>query len=187
MGCPGNPGKLTAQANDEVMFEEADLEVGIFVEYESPRVIEILVSQPDYYDEGENSSSTIESSVYLGIEEARRFAAGLQLAIGAAEAELKRRATTKPRRKKWHPQEREVPTAASDVAERSGETTALNRTSDEKAKQREQAAAQKAARAAEKEAEKRRRTAKLAATKERKRAISETLAELGKPSPRRRK
>jgi hypothetical protein len=93
---------LRSKADDDVAFEEADLDVGVFIEYESPRVIEISISQPDYYDYREESS-TIETSVYIGVEEAKRFAEALQSAIARAEAEMVRRATVKPKRRKPPP------------------------------------------------------------------------------------
>jgi len=93
------PCLILRPASDEgAALEECDIEVGLFVEYETDRVIEISVTQPDDYDHRDHSS-TIESSVYLGVSDAKRFAAALQTAIGRAEAELARRATEKPRRK----------------------------------------------------------------------------------------
>jgi hypothetical protein len=87
-------------------FEEADLCVGVFIEYESPRVIEISTSQPDDYDHRQESA-TIESSVYISVDEAKRFAVALQQAIERAEAEIARRAlvdaTRKRRRTKARP------------------------------------------------------------------------------------
>lgn len=88
---------LRTSSDNGAAFEEADLDVGVFVEYESDRVIEISVSQPDDYDH-RGESSVIESSVYIGVDEAKRFATALQKSIERAERELTRRKTAKPRR-----------------------------------------------------------------------------------------
>lgn len=78
-------------SDDGDAFEEADLEVGVFVEYESERVIEILVSKPDDY-EHRDGSSTVETSIYIGLAEAKRFIRAFETAIERGEAEIARRA-----------------------------------------------------------------------------------------------
>jgi hypothetical protein len=90
---------LRADSNDSITFEEGQFEVGVFVDYESDRVIELSVVQPDFYDDPE-SSSTIETSVYLDVAEAKKLAHGLQAAIERAEAEIARRAAAKPRKQR---------------------------------------------------------------------------------------
>lgn len=88
----------TTPENDDA-FEEARLEVGVFVDYASSRVIEVSVAIPDDYDHPD-SSATVESSVYIGVDDAKRFAKALRTAIDRAESELARRATLKPGKKK---------------------------------------------------------------------------------------
>jgi hypothetical protein len=91
------PCSILRYVNDEDAFEEADLQVGVFVEYASPRVIEISVLIPDDYDCRDDGGGTYDSSVYVSVEDAKRFAAALQTAIERAETEIARRATAKPR------------------------------------------------------------------------------------------
>lgn len=89
---------LRTTPEDDDAFEEGLLEVGVFVDYASPRVIEITVAVPDDYDDP-HASTTVESSVYIGVDEAKRFAKALQTAIGRAESELVRRSKLKPTKK----------------------------------------------------------------------------------------
>jgi len=89
---------LRTTPEDDDAFEEGLLEVGVFVDYASPRVIEVSVAVPDDYDDP-HASSTFESSVYIGVDDAKRFAKALQTAIGRAESELARRAKLKPKKK----------------------------------------------------------------------------------------
>lgn len=107
---------LRSKPDDDLSFEEADLDVSVFIEYESPRVIEISICQPDYYDRREDSSSTIETSVYIGVEEAKRFAEALTSAITRAEAEMVRRASVKPKRRKPPPAAKSESTKRPDDA-----------------------------------------------------------------------
>ena len=81
---------LRTTPDDDDAFEEAMLQVGVFVDYASPRVIEISVSIPDDWDYPDDSAS-IESSVYVGIDEAKRLVKALQTTIGRAEEEIARR------------------------------------------------------------------------------------------------
>jgi hypothetical protein len=108
---------LRTQRDDSAMFEEAQFEVGVFVEYDTDRVVELSVVQPDDYDHPD-SSSTIETSVYLSVTDAKKFAQGLQTAIEHAEAEITRRATAKPRRRR---RTRE-PVESEDVPSSIGDT-----------------------------------------------------------------
>jgi len=96
---------LRGGTDDTFTFEDADLEVGVFIEYESPRVIEISISQPDDYDHREESGR-IDRTVYIGVDDARRFAVALQKAIEGAEAEIARRALVDLTRKKRRPRAR---------------------------------------------------------------------------------
>lgn len=93
---------LRTTPDDAEAFEEARLEVGVFVDYASPRVIQISVSVPDDYDHPD-SNATLDASVYIGIAEAKRFAGALQTAIARAEAELTRRTTLWPKRESTPP------------------------------------------------------------------------------------
>lgn len=93
---------------DDDVFEEADLDVGVFTEYESDKLVEINLSQPDDYER--RNGAQIERSVYLSVSDAKQFAKGLQEAIEYAEKELTRRATRKPRPKK-RPREERAPKA----------------------------------------------------------------------------
>jgi len=96
---------LRSGTDDTCTFEDADLEVGVFIEYESPRVIEISISQPDDYDH-RDESGMIDRTVYIGVDDAKRFAVALQKAIEGAEAELARRALVDSTRKKKRPRAR---------------------------------------------------------------------------------
>lgn len=89
---------LRTAPNDTDAFEEARIEAGIIVDYESPRVVEISVAIPDDYDHPDGGA-LIESSVYLAVEDAKAFVKSLQTAIKRGEAELARRAAAKPRKK----------------------------------------------------------------------------------------
>jgi len=86
---------LRTTPDDDDAFEEAKLEVGVFVEYASPRVIEISVSIPDDWDYPDDSAS-IESSVYVGVEDAKRFMKALQTSIERAEKGIARRKRMPP-------------------------------------------------------------------------------------------
>jgi hypothetical protein len=92
------PCSILRAPDDGDAFEEAQLGVGVFVEYESPRVIEISVSIPD--DDHPESSANIESSVYIGVDDAKRFSKALETAIKRAESEVARRAKLKTRKKR---------------------------------------------------------------------------------------
>jgi hypothetical protein len=85
-----------SSSDDGVSFEECEIDVGLCVQFENDRVIEINVVQPDFYDD-RNGSSTIEQSVYIGIDDARKLAKGLETAIERADRELARRKATLPR------------------------------------------------------------------------------------------
>ena len=88
------PCSILRSVSEGDMFEEADLQVGTSVEYESERLIEISISQPDDYDNRE-SSSLVDRSVYIGITDAKKFADALQKSTAKAERELVRRAAKK--------------------------------------------------------------------------------------------
>ncbi len=88
---------LRTSSDEGAAFEEADIEIGVFVEYETERLIEISLSQPDEYDH-RDGSSTIERSAYVGVAEAKKLATALQKSIEHAERELIRRKTSKPRK-----------------------------------------------------------------------------------------
>src|SRR5579859_3638391 len=87
---------LRTTPDDDDAFEESTLQVGVFVEYASPRVIEISVSIPDDYDYPDESA-TIESSVYIGVEDAKRLMKALQTSVERAEQEIARRKGMPPR------------------------------------------------------------------------------------------
>jgi hypothetical protein len=152
-------------------FEDADLEVGLWIQYTSPRVIEITVAIPDDY-ENRDSSRTLESSVYLGVAEAKRFAAALQTAIERGEAEIARRAIAdaKPRKKGTAPEQE--PAASSPTPVRRAVTA--------ETAPKPGAAARAAATAAkaERAAEKRRRVEQ--------RALEATMKELAGKTRRRK-
>jgi hypothetical protein len=114
-------------------FEEADLEVGVFIEYESPRVIEISISQPDDYDHREESAR-IESTVHFGVDEAKRFAVALQQAIERAEAEIARRALVDATRKKRRPKARPYADPAAKQAKKDAAAKLAAARAQEKAK-----------------------------------------------------
>jgi hypothetical protein len=73
------------------LFEEARLEVGASVEYETDRLVEVLVQQPDDYDHPDDSSQEA-LAVYLSVDAARTLADGLAKAVIRVEKELTRRA-----------------------------------------------------------------------------------------------
>jgi hypothetical protein len=81
------------------VFEDAFLDVGVNVQYENERLVEINVVLPHDYEEPE-SNATIESTVYIGVAEARVILTGLQTAITRAEKELARRAAKSERNEK---------------------------------------------------------------------------------------
>ena len=148
------PCSILRSPDDGDAFEEAKLGVGVFVEYESPRVIEISVSIPDDYDHPE-SSANIESSVYIGVDDAKRFAKALETAIKRAESEVARRAKLKTRKKR-----------AGRAASASEEKQGGARGAAAKAEAGADAAKRKEARAAEKK------------RKDEQRALDATLKEL---------
>lgn len=86
----GVPCSILRNEDDEDMFEEAELEVGVFVEYASPRLVEISVMVPNDY-ENRDGGGTIDSSVYVSVDDAKRFARALQTAIDRAEKEIEGR------------------------------------------------------------------------------------------------
>lgn len=98
---------LHPDENEDDTFEEANLTAGVFVEYASPRVIEVSVEIPRDYDD-RDSGGTIETSVYLGVDEAKRFARALATAIARGEAELARRASARRSPAKPHKQKKSV-------------------------------------------------------------------------------
>ena len=171
---------LRTTPDEEDTFEEARLEVGVLVEYASPRVIEISVSIPDDYDHP-HSSATIESSVYIGIDDAKRFAMALQTAIGRADAEIARRATLKPRRKKPARDNAGAPSKKRTA----GAGTAVLRHSASKVPKSPGAVARAAA-AADAAKRKEERAAEKKRTLEQ-RALEATLKELRGPQERGRK
>ena len=90
---------LRGTPDNEDVFEDAFLDVGVNVQYENERLIEINVVLPHDYEEPE-SNAAIESTVYIGIAEAKVILAGLQTAITRAEKELARRAAKNERNEK---------------------------------------------------------------------------------------
>jgi hypothetical protein len=93
-------GIRRASSDEGEMFEEAELNVGVFVDYEGERLVEIAVLQPDEY-QGDSAGSGLEDlAVYLSPEDAKKFAEGLQKAVERAEAEVARRRAQKARKKK---------------------------------------------------------------------------------------
>lgn len=79
--------------DQEVAFEEAEVEVGVHLEYETDRLIEINLAQNDEYQGEESGTGTVALSLYVSPAEARRFAVGLHKAIEKADAVAARRAT----------------------------------------------------------------------------------------------
>ncbi len=173
---------LRASTDSDHAFEEARLEVGVFVQYASPRVIEISVSIPDDYD-NPASSSVVESSVYVGVEEAKRLAKALQAAIGRAESELARRAKLTPRANvssrddaKMTKAQQAVPKGS--VPKKSNTSSAMSAMSASaiaRAAAKTDAAEQREKRMAERAAEKKRKLEE--------RALEATLKELGSGNP----
>lgn len=100
---------LRTEGDDDV-FEEADLDVGVWTEFESDKLIEINLTQPDDYDH--RDSSQIERSVYISVSDAKQFAKSLLEAIEYADKEIARRATAKP---KPRPRPREEKRTTKDV------------------------------------------------------------------------
>lgn len=78
------------------MFEEAEIEVATSVTYESARVVEIDITQPDDYDEPD-SAREIALSAYLTISEAKALVESLGKAIAKGQEEIARRAAKKVR------------------------------------------------------------------------------------------
>lgn len=88
---------LRPTSDNEDVFEEAMLDVGVNLQYENERVIEVNLMLPHNYDEPEGGA-TIESSFYINIAEAKAVVSGLQDAVSRAEKELARRAAKGERR-----------------------------------------------------------------------------------------
>ncbi len=86
--------------DQDEMFEEGELDVGIHVDYDTDRLIEINISQIDEYQGESNGSSVCERSVYISAADAKSLVAGLQKAIERAEAEAVVRANRKVREAK---------------------------------------------------------------------------------------
>ena len=86
--------------DEEEMFEDGELDVGIHVDYDTDRLIEINVSQIDQYQGESHGASTCELSVYISPTDAKNFVAGLQEAIERAEKEAALRVTKKAHRAK---------------------------------------------------------------------------------------
>jgi len=80
------------------VFEEAELSVMVHAEYDTDRLIEIDIMQPDDYRGESAGSSLCDRCVYVSAKDARVSVAGLEKAIAKAEAEEKRRAVIKARR-----------------------------------------------------------------------------------------
>ena len=92
-------GILRSTEDGADVFEEAEIDPAMSVEYEGERLVEINVTQPNDYDH-EYSSASVALSLYLSPSEAKIFAAALQEAIVAAEKETSRRAAQKVRHEK---------------------------------------------------------------------------------------
>lgn len=97
---PSRCGILRSTEDGADMFEEAEIDPTLSVQYEGDRLVEINVTQPHDYDDDEAGGASIELSVYLTAAEAKALAASLQQAITAAEREAARRVVEDARRKK---------------------------------------------------------------------------------------
>ena len=86
--------------DEDEMFEEGEIDVGVHVDYDHDRLIEINISQIDEYQGESNGAAVCERSVYLSPADAKSFLAGLQEAIDRAEKEAVLRVTEKARRAK---------------------------------------------------------------------------------------
>lgn len=169
---------LRATPDDDDAFEESTLEAGVFVEYASPRVIEISVSIPDDYDYPDESAS-IESTVFLSVDDAKRFMKVLQTSIERAEKEIARRkrmSQLKPRR-----------TGGKEDQEKGAKGTGTLRRVPLAPSKDPVALARAAARAEAKVEAARRREERAVEKKQaaERRALESTLAELGASRPRR--
>jgi ribosomal protein S19E (S16A) len=83
--------------DEEEMFEEGEIDVGVHVDYDTDRLIEINISQIDEYQGESNGSSVCERSVYISATDARTLLEGLQKAIAGAEEESARRVARRAR------------------------------------------------------------------------------------------
>lgn len=96
--CQAVPCSIWRYTKDEEeMFEDGELDVGIHVDYDTDRLIEINVSQIDEYQGESNGAATCELSVYISPTDARSFLAGLREAIERAEDEAAKRAAKQAR------------------------------------------------------------------------------------------
>ena len=86
--------------DEEVVLEEAEIDVALHVDYEGDRLIEINVNQPDEYQGDRSGSAETAMSLYITAADAKRLAAGLQEAIAKAEAETARRQAKRSRNAK---------------------------------------------------------------------------------------
>jgi hypothetical protein len=86
--------------DDDEMLEEGEIDVGIHVDYDHDRLIEINISQIDEYQGESNGASVCERSVYISAADARTLAEGLREAIDRAEKEAALRVKEKARRAK---------------------------------------------------------------------------------------
>lgn len=93
-------GILRSTEDGADMFEEAEIDPTLSVQYEGERLVEINVTQPHDYDEEEAGGASVELSAFLSVAEAKSFAAALQQAITAAEREAARRLVEDARREK---------------------------------------------------------------------------------------
>jgi hypothetical protein len=83
---------LRPTSDDEDVFEDAVLDVGVNLQYDNERLIELNVVLPHDYEEPEGNA-TIESSAYVSVAEAKVLISGLQDSVTRAERELARRAS----------------------------------------------------------------------------------------------
>ena len=72
------------------------LDVGVNLQYDNERLIEVNVVLPHDYEEPEGNA-TIESSAYVNVTETKVLISGLQDAFTRAEKELARRASNSER------------------------------------------------------------------------------------------
>lgn len=86
--------------DEDEMFEEGEIDVGVHVDYDHDRLIEINLSQLDEYQGESNGAALCERSVYISPADAKTFIAGLQEAIERAEREAALRVMQKARRAK---------------------------------------------------------------------------------------
>jgi hypothetical protein len=114
--------------DEEEMFEEGELDVGIHVDYDTDRLIEINISQLDEYQGESNGAAVCELSVYISPAEAKAFVAGLHEAIERAEREAAQRATKRAREGKREERRSARGLAKKRATQKPGEPAKRNET-----------------------------------------------------------